>query len=223
MHAVELLARFQREVRRTSSTFSIFWRSCATLAGGLRAASVYRAAHASRSEGQSRKPHARGGADQAGGDRRIADRSGEPAVGRELGYSGVALKACKGHSEALLMGAAAQKYGMFLCVQDLTCPGLFVPALGQPLRPDANGRGDRRQRPAVLPCRQRRLERAFSRRCSASPTGRWARRCWMAWAWAIESLPADVRLDCVPRPGGGLPCGGLARRAESCAGGCCWG
>lgn len=42
---------------------------------------------------------------------------------RELGYSGVALKACKGQSGALLMGAAAQKYGMFLCVQDLTCPG----------------------------------------------------------------------------------------------------
>jgi hypothetical protein len=35
----------------------------------------------------------------------------------------VALKACKGQTEALLMGAAAQKYGMFLCVQDLTCPG----------------------------------------------------------------------------------------------------
>lgn len=44
-------------------------------------------------------------------------------MSRELGYSGVALKACKGHSEALLMGAAAQKYNMFLCVQDLTCPG----------------------------------------------------------------------------------------------------
>ncbi len=44
-------------------------------------------------------------------------------LSRELGYSGVALKACKGHSEALLMGAAAQKYQMFLCVQDLTCPG----------------------------------------------------------------------------------------------------
>jgi len=44
-------------------------------------------------------------------------------LSRELGYSGVALKACKGHGEALLMGAAAQKYGMFLCVQDLTCPG----------------------------------------------------------------------------------------------------
>jgi L-alanine-DL-glutamate epimerase-like enolase superfamily enzyme len=44
-------------------------------------------------------------------------------LAREQGYSGVALKACKGHTEALLMGAAAQKYGMFLCVQDLSCPG----------------------------------------------------------------------------------------------------
>jgi len=44
-------------------------------------------------------------------------------LSRELGYSGVALKACKGHSEALLMGAAAQKFNLFLCVQDLTCPG----------------------------------------------------------------------------------------------------
>lgn len=44
-------------------------------------------------------------------------------LAREQGYSGVALKACKGHTEALLMGAAAQKYDMFLCVQDLTCVG----------------------------------------------------------------------------------------------------
>lgn len=44
-------------------------------------------------------------------------------LARELGYSGVALKACKGQSEALLMGAAARKYGLFLCVQDLTCIG----------------------------------------------------------------------------------------------------
>jgi L-alanine-DL-glutamate epimerase-like enolase superfamily enzyme len=42
---------------------------------------------------------------------------------RELGYSGVALKACKGQSNALLMAAAAQKFNMFLCMQDLTCPG----------------------------------------------------------------------------------------------------
>jgi len=44
-------------------------------------------------------------------------------LSRELGYSGVALKTCKGHSEALLMAAAAQRFGLFLCVQDLTCPG----------------------------------------------------------------------------------------------------
>lgn len=43
-------------------------------------------------------------------------------LSRELGYSGVALKACKGHTEALFAAAAAQKFGMFLCVQDLTCP-----------------------------------------------------------------------------------------------------
>ena len=42
---------------------------------------------------------------------------------RELGYSGVALKACKGQTESLLAAAAARKFGMFLCVQDLTCPG----------------------------------------------------------------------------------------------------
>ncbi len=44
-------------------------------------------------------------------------------LARQQGYSGVALKACKGHTEALLMGAAAQKYQLFLCVQDLTCIG----------------------------------------------------------------------------------------------------
>lgn len=42
---------------------------------------------------------------------------------RELGYSGIALKACKGQTSSLLMAAAAQVYGMFLCVQDLTCVG----------------------------------------------------------------------------------------------------
>jgi L-alanine-DL-glutamate epimerase-like enolase superfamily enzyme len=42
---------------------------------------------------------------------------------RERGYSGVALKTCKGHGQALLMAAFARKHGLFLCVQDLTCPG----------------------------------------------------------------------------------------------------
>ena len=44
-------------------------------------------------------------------------------LARELGYSGVALKACKGQSGSLLMAAAARQFNMFLCVQDLTCPG----------------------------------------------------------------------------------------------------
>ena len=41
----------------------------------------------------------------------------------EQGYSGIALKACKGHAEALLLGAVAVHEKHFLCVQDLTCVG----------------------------------------------------------------------------------------------------
>lgn len=41
----------------------------------------------------------------------------------KMGYSGVALKVCKGQSQAVLIAALAQKRKTFLCVQDLTCPG----------------------------------------------------------------------------------------------------
>jgi L-alanine-DL-glutamate epimerase-like enolase superfamily enzyme len=44
-------------------------------------------------------------------------------LAREMGYTGAALKACKGQTQSLLLAAAARKFGMFLCVQDLTCPG----------------------------------------------------------------------------------------------------
>ncbi|MEO1617429.1 MAG: enolase C-terminal domain-like protein [Planctomycetota bacterium] len=44
-------------------------------------------------------------------------------LARDMGYTGAALKACKGQSQSLLLAAAAQKLGLFLCVQDLTCPG----------------------------------------------------------------------------------------------------
>jgi L-alanine-DL-glutamate epimerase-like enolase superfamily enzyme len=44
-------------------------------------------------------------------------------LAREMGYTGACLKACKGQSHAVLMAAAGKKYNMFLCVQDLTCPG----------------------------------------------------------------------------------------------------
>lgn len=52
-------------------------------------------------------------------------------LAREMGYTGAALKACKGQSASLLMAAAARKMGLFLCVQDLTCPGAsFVHSAG---------------------------------------------------------------------------------------------
>jgi L-alanine-DL-glutamate epimerase-like enolase superfamily enzyme len=44
-------------------------------------------------------------------------------LAREMGYSGAALKACKGQGASLLLAAAAQKMKLFLCVQDLSCPG----------------------------------------------------------------------------------------------------
>ena len=44
-------------------------------------------------------------------------------LARDMGYTGAALKACKGQSQAVLMAAAGQIHKMFLCVQDLTCPG----------------------------------------------------------------------------------------------------
>src|SRR4030095_11792369 len=44
-------------------------------------------------------------------------------LAREMGYTGVAFKACKGQTQTLLLAAAAQKAGLFRCVQDLTCVG----------------------------------------------------------------------------------------------------
>jgi L-alanine-DL-glutamate epimerase-like enolase superfamily enzyme len=44
-------------------------------------------------------------------------------LAKEMGYTGAALKACKGQTQSLFMAAAAKKDGLFLCVQDLTCPG----------------------------------------------------------------------------------------------------
>ena len=44
-------------------------------------------------------------------------------LARQRGYTGIALKACKGHTECLLMAAVAAQQGLFTCVQDLTCIG----------------------------------------------------------------------------------------------------
>ena len=42
---------------------------------------------------------------------------------KQQGYSGIAIKACKGISDSLLFSAAAKHYGMKIYVQDLTCVG----------------------------------------------------------------------------------------------------
>ena len=44
-------------------------------------------------------------------------------LSREMGYTGAALKACKGQSTMMLLVPVMEKNRMFLCVQDLTCPG----------------------------------------------------------------------------------------------------
>jgi L-alanine-DL-glutamate epimerase-like enolase superfamily enzyme len=44
-------------------------------------------------------------------------------LAQQMGYTGAALKACKGQSQSLLLAALARKKNLFLCVQDLTCPG----------------------------------------------------------------------------------------------------
>jgi hypothetical protein len=59
-----------------------------------------------------------------------------------MGYTGVALKACKGQSHAMLMAAAAQKFGMFLCAlcyeDSAAGPGPLAPG------PCSDGRDARR-------------------------------------------------------------------------------
>ncbi len=45
-------------------------------------------------------------------------------LAREMGYTGWRHEGLRrGQTQSLLLAAAAQHYGLFLCVQDLTCPG----------------------------------------------------------------------------------------------------
>ena len=44
-------------------------------------------------------------------------------LAQKMGYTGAALKACKGQSHMMLIAPVAEKHKLFLCVQDLTCPG----------------------------------------------------------------------------------------------------
>ena len=112
-------------------------------------------------------------------------------LSRELGYSGVALKACKGHSEALLMGAAAQKYGMFLCVQDLTCPGasfLHSATLSARIPTVAAIEGNGRQ---YCPAANAGWADAFPA-CSTSPTAPSIPPAW----WEADCIEGECGTQC---------------------------
>jgi len=111
---------------------------------------------------------------------------GSLILAREMGYTGVALKACKGQSQSLLLAAAAQSLGLFLCVQDLTCPA----------RRSSNPRA---WRPIFQASRAlRRIRGSIARRpmwdgriafpvCSVLVTARWTPRALAAW----DSAPSD--------------------------------
>src|SRR5262249_14709724 len=52
-------------------------------------------------------------------------------LAQEMGYTGAALKACRGKRKSLLLAAAAQRGCLSLCVQDRTCPGAsLIPSAG---------------------------------------------------------------------------------------------
>jgi L-alanine-DL-glutamate epimerase-like enolase superfamily enzyme len=56
-------------------------------------------------------------------DESLEDPANLPYI-EKLGWSGVALKTCKGQSHALMTYCWARRHGMFVTVQDLTNPGL---------------------------------------------------------------------------------------------------
>ena len=89
----------------------------------LRRLAVHRTTHPSRSARQPRQSHAPRREDQALGDRRIVGRFRQLALEPGAGLLGRGAEGVQGAQRLCSIGAAAQKYEMFLCVQDLTCPG----------------------------------------------------------------------------------------------------
>ena len=82
-------------------------------------------------------------------------------LAREMGYTGRALKACKGQSQALLMAAAAQKYKMFLLRAGPDLPRRLADPFGRDRRARPRRRRHRSQRPPIRPRRQQRLGARF--------------------------------------------------------------
>ena len=57
-------------------------------------------------------------------DESLIDLESLELASAPMGYTGVALKACKGREPVAAAGPRRARHaGLFLCVQDLTCPG----------------------------------------------------------------------------------------------------
>jgi len=81
----------------------------------------------------------------------------------DMGYSGAALKACKGQSQSLLIAALAQKKKVFLCIQDLTCPGASLVHSVDACGACSHRQSDRGERAAIRSRGESRLGKEISR------------------------------------------------------------
>ena len=84
-------------------------------------------------------------------------------LAREQGYTGVALKACKGQTESLLMAAAAQKFGMFFMRAGFDLSRLFVLTFGVTCVENPDGGCHRGQRTTVLSIAQQKMGQSLPR------------------------------------------------------------
>ena len=112
-------------------------------------------------------------------------------LARELGYSGVALKACKGHSEALLMGGRGAEIRHVPLRAGPDLPGRFVLALGQPGGPHSHGGGRSKATPGNIARPAIRLGRALSRHVQHHRRHARHGQRSMARAWAIDAGIAE--------------------------------
>ena len=114
-------------------------------------------------------------------------------LAREMGYSGVALKACKGQTDSLLLGAAAQKFKHvpLRAGSDLPGASFLQSAPGGP-HPHRGGR--RRQQPPILPASQQALGEKVSRPVQGHRRPGRPRAPATRSAWASEACSPPTRV-----------------------------
>ena len=112
-------------------------------------------------------------------------------LARKQGYTGIALKACKGHSECLLMAAAAPLQSLYL-FSGLDLRRRFIPSLRLPGQPHRQGGGYRGEWSSVLPGGQSGLHGEV---CAAIP-----RPLWHRTDRFTERRGSGLRLAVAPGP-----------------------